>query len=67
MWLDGAPELLDAARAHDGFLRDETLARALHVGARAASSDLEQEVEIEGMQGVVAVQRSDDGRLPAAP
>ncbi|MGE5093252.1 MAG: isoleucine--tRNA ligase [Bacillota bacterium] len=65
--IDGDPRLLDAARAHAGFIRDETLARALHVGARASSADLEQEAEVEGMQVVLGVERSDDGRPPAAP
>ena len=65
--IDGDARLLAAARAHAGFIRDETLARALHVGARAPAADLEQEAEVEGMQVVLGVERSDDGRPPAAP
>jgi isoleucyl-tRNA synthetase len=65
--IDGDARLLEAARTHAGFIRDETLARALHVGARAAAADLEQEAEVEGMQVVLGVERSDDGRPPAAP
>ena len=44
------------------FIRSETLARGLEVGARAPAPDLEQRVDIDGHGAVVGVQRYQDGR-----
>ncbi len=64
--LDGNDALLQAARAHREFIAEETLARSVGIGLRAARADLEQAVEIDGMQALLAVERHDDGRSPAA-
>lgn len=62
VWLDGDPAVLDAARAHADFIRGETLARRLELGARVPAPDLEQQVDIDGHNMVVGVQRDRDGR-----
>ncbi len=67
LWIDGDPTALEAARVHAGFIREETLSRSLHVGARAPAADREQAAEIDGMQVMLGVERSDDGRTAAAP
>jgi isoleucyl-tRNA synthetase len=67
LWIDGDAAALEAARAHAAFIREETLARALHVGARAPAADREQAADIDGMQVMLGVERSDDGRTAAAP
>ncbi len=67
LWVDGDPSALDAARGFENFLRDEVLAREIHLGARAPSPDLEQTLELDGVQMVVGVRRFDDGRSPVAP
>jgi isoleucyl-tRNA synthetase len=67
LWIDGDADALDAVRNHAAFIREETLARDLHVGARSAAADREQSAEIDGMHVLVGVERSDAGRSPAAP
>jgi isoleucyl-tRNA synthetase len=67
LWIDGDAGALDAARNHAAFIREETLARVLHVGARSAAADREQTAEIDGMQVMLGVERSDAGRSPVAP
>jgi isoleucyl-tRNA synthetase len=67
LWIDGDPSVLDAVRAHAGFIRGETLARGLEVVARAPAPDLEQQVDIDGHGVVVGVQRHQDGRDGAGP
>ena len=67
LWIDGDGAVLDAVPAHAGFIRGETLARGLDVGARAATPDLEQQVDIDGHGMVVGVQRHQDGRNGAGP
>jgi len=67
LWLSGASEVLDAARAHQGFIQGETLARRLEVGSRAPAHDVEQEIDIDGLAVVMGVQRYDDGRVGAGP
>ena len=62
LWIDGDGALLDGVRAHAEFIRGETLARRLEVGARAPAPDLEQEVDVDGYAAVVGVQRYQDGR-----
>jgi isoleucyl-tRNA synthetase len=62
LWIDGDPPLADAVKAHAGFIRGETLARGLEVGARAPAADLEQQVDIDGYGAVVGVQRYQHGR-----
>jgi len=59
LWLDGDQAVLTAARAHEEFIREETLARALHVGARADAPDLEQQVDIDGAAVWVGLRRHD--------
>ena len=67
LWIDGDPSVLDAVRAHSGFIQGETLARGLEVGAQAPASDLEQQVDIDGHAVVVGVQRYQDGRTGVGP
>jgi isoleucyl-tRNA synthetase len=67
LWIDGDPPLVDAVRSHAGFIRGETLARGLELGARAPAPDLEQRVEVDGHGAVVGVQRYQDGRTAAGP
>jgi isoleucyl-tRNA synthetase len=62
LWIDGDPPVLEAVRVHADFIRSETLARRLEVGARAPTPDLEQEVDLDGHVAVVGVQRYQDGR-----
>jgi isoleucyl-tRNA synthetase len=62
LWIDGDPPLADAVKAYAGFIRGETLARGLEVGARAPAADLEQRVDIDGHGAVVGVKRYLDGR-----
>jgi isoleucyl-tRNA synthetase len=62
LWLDGAAEVVTAARAHAEAIGAETLARRVHVGARASAADLEQRLEIDGWEAVVGVRRHDDGQ-----
>jgi isoleucyl-tRNA synthetase len=57
LWVDGPAEVLDAARVHEAFIRGETLARALHLGARPGAADREEAVELEGHQAYIAAAR----------
>ncbi len=61
LWVDGAPRIVDAVRTHADYIRGETLARDLHPGARAAASDRQETVEIDGHSVVLAVVRHQDG------
>jgi hypothetical protein len=67
LWIDGDQPVMDAVRSHTGFIRGETLARGLEVGARAPAPDLEQTVELDGHRAVVGVQRYQDGRTAPGP
>ncbi|MGH7508710.1 MAG: isoleucine--tRNA ligase [Gemmatimonadales bacterium] len=67
LWIDGDGRVLDGVRAHAGFIRTETLARCLEVGARAPAPDLEQQLDIDGYGVVVGVQRHQDGRDGVGP
>jgi isoleucyl-tRNA synthetase len=67
LWIDGDASVLDAVRAHAGFIRGETLARGLEVVGRAPAPDLEQQLDIDGQGVVVGVQRHQDGRHGAGP
>jgi isoleucyl-tRNA synthetase len=67
VWMDGGPAVLEAARVHAEFIRGETLARQLELGARAPAPDLEQQVDIDGQGVVVGVQRDRDGRTSHGP
>jgi isoleucyl-tRNA synthetase len=67
LWIEGAGGVAEAVRDHAEFIRGETLARSLTVGARAPAPDLEQQVDIDGHGVVVGVQRHPDGRNGAGP
>ncbi len=67
LWIDGDEPVVDAVRSHAGFIRGETLARNLEIGARAPTPDLEQRVELDGHGAVVGVQRYQDGRTAPGP
>ena len=67
VWMDGGAPVLEAVRAHADFIRGETLARRLELGARAPAPDLEQQVDIDGHGVVVGVQRDRDGRAGNGP
>ena len=60
LWVDGAPSALAAVTPHVEFIREETLARGVEVGARAPAPDVEQEVGIDGLAVVVGVRRYED-------
>jgi isoleucyl-tRNA synthetase len=67
VWMDGGAPVLEAARVHAEFIRGETLARRLELGERAPAPDLEQQVDIDGHEVVVGVQRDRDGRAANGP
>ena len=67
LWIQGAGAVADAVRAHADFIQGETLARSLTIGSRAPAPDLEQQVDIDGHDVVVGVQRHPDGRNGAGP
>jgi len=67
LWIQGAGAVADAVRAHADFIQGETLARSLTLGSRAPAPDLEQQVDIDGHDVVVGVQRHPDGRNGAGP
>lgn len=60
--VDGPPELLEAVREHEAFIRGETLARELVAGSRADGPDREQRVTLDGLEAVIGIQRRDDAR-----
>jgi isoleucyl-tRNA synthetase len=55
--IEGPAPLLDAARDHEGVIRSETLARALHIGVRCPAPDRQETLDIDGHQAMIAVQR----------
>jgi len=67
LWIDGDAPVLEAVRAHAGFIRGETLARGLEIAARAPAPDLEQRVDMDGHGAVVGVQRFNGGRPATGP
>ncbi|MGN6391161.1 MAG: isoleucine--tRNA ligase [Gemmatimonadales bacterium] len=67
VWMDGGEPVLEAARVHAEFIRGETLARRLELGARAPTPDLEQQVDIDGHGVLVGVERDRDGRAGDGP
>jgi isoleucyl-tRNA synthetase len=67
VWMEGGEPVLEAARVHAEFIRGETLARGLELGARAPTPDLEQQVDIDGHGVLVGVERDRDGRAGDGP
>ncbi|HEY8197897.1 MAG TPA: isoleucine--tRNA ligase [Gemmatimonadales bacterium] len=67
LWIDGDVAVLESVRAHADYIRGETLARCLEVGARALAPELERQLDIDGHGVVVGVQRHQDGRDGAGP
>ena len=59
LWLDADEAVIAAGRAHEDFIREETLARGVHFGARASAPDLEQAVDIDGVAVWVGLKRHD--------
>ncbi|MGH7657172.1 MAG: class I tRNA ligase family protein, partial [Gemmatimonadales bacterium] len=59
--LDGPDAILDAARAHERFIQEETLARRIEFGGNGIR-DAEQDVVVDGTTVKVGFQRLDDGR-----
>jgi isoleucyl-tRNA synthetase len=57
LWVSGEPVLQRAVEAHAAFVQEETLARAIGVGERATAPDLEQEVDVDGLVGLVGIRR----------
>jgi len=57
LWVSGEPVLQRAVEAHAAFVQEETLARAIGVGERAMAPDLEQEVDVDGLVGLVGIRR----------
>ncbi|HEU4648765.1 MAG TPA: isoleucine--tRNA ligase [Gemmatimonadales bacterium] len=60
LWVEGDRGALDALRPHLDFIRGETLARCLELGARAPAPDLEQSLEIDGRNVVLGMQRYEE-------
>ncbi len=60
LWIDGDSAASAAVSRHAEFIKEETLARELAVGARAPTPDLEQELCIDGLGVVVGVRRYED-------
>jgi isoleucyl-tRNA synthetase len=60
LWVEGDREALEALRPHGDFIRGETLARCLELGARAPRPDVEQSVEIDGRNVVLGMQRYEE-------
>ena len=61
LWVGGDDLVTGAVRRHADFIRGETLARRLEIG-RAQAAGLEQQVDIDGHEVVVGVQRYADSR-----
>ncbi len=63
--LHGAPELLDAAATHEGYVAGETLAVALDLGGAAAqessSMDYTEQTEIDGLPLSISLSRARSG------
>ena len=59
LWLNADEAVNAAGRAHEEFIREETLARGVHFGARAPAPDLEQAVDIDGVVVWVGLKRHD--------
>jgi isoleucyl-tRNA synthetase len=59
LWVAGDARLEAAVAAHEAFVREETLARALGVAERAAAPELEQEVDVDGLTALVGIRRDD--------
>ncbi len=57
LWVTGDEQVQRAVTAHNGFIRDETLARELDVGTRGSAPDLEQQVDLDGVSAVLGIQR----------
>ena len=57
--ISGAAEVLEAVRAHAGFIASETLARRIEIASNLADPDLSQRVEIDGRDVTIAVRRYD--------
>src|SRR5690606_25626365 len=55
--IGGAEAVLAAARNHQSFRQEETLARAMDIGTAAQPADLEQEFSLDGLELVVGVRR----------
>ena len=53
--ITGSREVLEAVRAHEAFIRGETLARELLVDGTTEAPDLEREVDIDGTRAVVGL------------
>jgi isoleucyl-tRNA synthetase len=62
LWIQGPPPVLEAARTHAGFLRGETLARALELDSVPPAWDRQETVDLDGHQVTIAV-----ARHPASP
>jgi len=57
--LTGADEVIAAARAFQGFVEGETLARKTVLGAALADPDLRRDVDIDGRRVTIALRRHD--------
>lgn len=58
----GAAPVVEAVTTHADFIKEETLARELVLGARVPAPDLEQEIDIDGHLVTVGVRLFNDGR-----
>jgi isoleucyl-tRNA synthetase len=60
LWIDGGAAALEALRPHGDFIQEETLARSLELGARAAGPDGEHQLEMDGLGVVLGVRRYEE-------
>ena len=66
VWVDGPAPVLEAVRAHAGFIQAETLARELHAGAKPPGfvPDRRETAAMDGHDLTIAVARLGGGPLP---
>ena len=57
--ISGAAEVMEAVRAHAGFIAGETLARRFEIAADLPRADLSQQVAIDGREVKLSVRRHD--------
>jgi isoleucyl-tRNA synthetase len=60
LWVDGGPQVREAAAVHRGYISEETLAVSLDAGA-ADGADMSQETDLDGVTARIAVKRVSTG------
>jgi isoleucyl-tRNA synthetase len=60
--ISGPPPITDLIRAHEMFIRGETLARKMLAGGQVAAPDLVQDIDLEGQRVTISVRKHGPGR-----